>query len=94
MKNDILSYIKVKWPNDYNKIIEIINIWDAMTKGMLDDRLLRSVLFISNGSVESVEKLIELSRIDYRDVFWQDEYDCTDTMKRDFNKTYYENKIL
>lgn len=41
-----------------------------------------------------LKQVIRLSQLDLRDVLWQAEYDCGDEILRDFNKTFYELKLI
>ncbi len=94
MQPDINQYIFKKWPNNAYEVIAIVNEWDAKAKGLLDDRLIRSVLFISTYDLESIRWNIEEARIDYRDVFLSAEYDKKKNRIRDFTKSFHENQLL
>lgn len=88
MKPDIQKRLKDDFGDDLHSILKEINEWDAQTKSLLDDRLLRSVIFLSKGKIESFLEIKEASRKDYRDVLWQAEYDGGEERIRDFNRPF------
>ncbi|MGF1530616.1 MAG: hypothetical protein ACFCU4_04585 [Puniceicoccaceae bacterium] len=88
MKPDIQKRLKDEFGDDFYSILKEINEWDAQTKSLLDDRLLRSAIFLSRGKIESFLAIKEASRRDYRDVLWQAEYDGEEERIRDFNRPF------
>jgi hypothetical protein len=94
MKTDIYQKIEKDFGHDLKQAIEQVEILDAQSKGLINDRLLRSMVFLAKGNIERFKKIIELGRIDYRDVLWQAEYDCGEKQIYDFNKTFHELKLL
>jgi hypothetical protein len=94
MKTDIYQKIERDFGGDLNLAIEQIEILDACSKGLIGDRMLRAMVFLSNGNIERFKQVIELGRTDYRDVLWQAEYDCGEEQLYDFNKTFHELKLM
>lgn len=94
MNTDIYQKIEIDFGEDLDQAIEIINILDARSKGLVGDRMLRAMVFLAKGNIERLEQVIELGRTDYRDVLWQAEYDCGEEQLYDFNKTFYELKLI
>ncbi len=56
--------------------------------------LLRAMVYLANGYIDRFKEIIELARIDYRDVLWQAEYDCTEEHLRDFNSTFHKLGLM
>jgi len=50
-------------------------------------------MFLAKGNVERFKHVIELGRVDYRDVLWQTEYDCGEEKLFDVNKWFHELKL-
>jgi hypothetical protein len=94
MKTDIYQKIKRDFGDDLQLAIEQVEILDARTKGLIGDRMLRSMVFLSKGKIERFKQVIELGRVNYRDVLWQAEYDCGEEQLYDFNKTFHELKLM
>jgi len=93
METDIYQYLEKKWPQEVSRFIDRIEEWDAATKGLLDNRLLRSALYLSD-DYRGFEMHIEMARLDPRDVYWQAEYECTNDRLRDFTKTFHQNGCI
>jgi len=94
MKTDIYQKIERDFGDDLKLAIEQVEILDARTKGLIGNRLLRAMVFLSKGNIDRFKQVIELGRIDYRDVLWQAEYDCGEEQLYDFNKTFHELKLM
>ncbi len=52
------------------------------------DRVLRCVVFLSEGSLQRLAHNAEQARQDYRDVIYWAEYDLNDNRLRDFNQPF------
>ncbi len=94
MKTDIYQKIERDFGDDLKLAIEQVEILDARTKGLIGNRLLRAMVFLSKGNIDRFKQVIELGRTDYRDVLWQAEYDCGEEQLYDFNKTFHELKLM
>lgn len=94
MKTDIYQKIEKDFGDSLPEAIEQINILDARSKGLIHDRMIRAMVFFAKGNVERFKQVIELGRIDYRDVLWQAEYDCGEEQHFDFNKSFHELKLM
>ena len=66
----------------------------AKTNWRIGNRMIRSIVYLSNGDFESLKKTIEHANTDYKDVLWLAEYDRGDEQLRDFNKTFEELGLL
>jgi len=68
---------------------------EAETKGTIGDRIIRAVLYLSDGDLPKFHEKIKLARLDWRDVLMQAEYSFPEEERlRDFNKTFYELGLL
>jgi len=94
MKTDIYQKIERDFGDDLKLAIEQVDILDARTKGLIGNRLLRAMVFLSKGNIDRFKQVIELGRTDYRDVLWEAEYDCGEEQLYDFNKTFHELKLM
>ncbi|MDB2506318.1 hypothetical protein N9X20_02090 [Opitutales bacterium] len=88
MKPDIQKKLKADFGDDFYAVLDEINKWDIETKSLLEDRLLRSVIHLSEGKIEKFLEQKELSRLDPRDIYWQAEYDCGEERIRDFSRPF------
>lgn len=66
----------------------------AQTNWRIGNRMVRAIVYLSNGDFESLKKTIEHANTDYKDILWQAEYDRGDDQLRDFNKTFEELSLL
>ena len=94
MKQDIEHKLKKDFGENFHFVLQRINIWDAEVKGLLDDRIVRSVLFLADGDLEKYEHYETAARTDFRDVLWQAEYDEPNgERKRDFSRVFEQSEI-
>lgn len=94
IKTDIYRKIEIDFKDNLQAVIEQIEILDTDGKGLINDRLLRAMVFVANGDIERLKQIVTLARTDYRDVLWQAEYDAGEKRVYDFNKSFYELKLL
>ncbi len=95
MKTDIYQKISQDFGNDCTDVVNIFNALDAETKGIMSDRLVRAIIYLSNGSLDSLVRQIKLARLDWRDVFMNAEYSYPDRERlRDFSKSFHELGLL
>ena len=94
MKTDIYQKIESDFKEDKDLALREIDILEAKTKGLIGDRLLRAMVYLANGDINEFKAMIKLSEIDYRDLLWQAEYECTEERKRDFNKSFHELGLI
>jgi hypothetical protein len=88
MTPDIQKKLQDDFGNDFYAVLDEINKWDIETKSLLEDRLLRSVIYLSEGKIEKFLEQKELSRLDPRDIYWQAEYDGGEERIRDFSRPF------
>ena len=94
MNTDIYQKIERDFGSDFELAIEQVEILGASSKELVDDRMLRAMVFLAKGCIERFKQLIELACTDHRDVLWQAEYDCGEEQIYDFNKTFHELKLM
>jgi hypothetical protein len=66
----------------------------AQTNWRIGNRMVRAIVYVSNGDFESLKRSIKHATTDYKDVLWLAEYDRGDEQLRDFNKTFDELGLL
>jgi len=94
MKHDIQHKLQKDFGSDFYTVLERINEWDAEVKSLLEDRVLRSVIYLADGDLKRFELYKEIARRDVRDVFWQAEYDEPEgRRKRDFSKVFEQSDL-
>ncbi len=94
MATDIYQKIEQDFGDDAAAVHRELSTLDAETKGLISDRLIRSIIYLSQGNLQSFRTYIEMARLDWRDVLWHAECDPPNTkIKRDFTKTFHELKL-
>ncbi len=88
-----------KIENDFDEraceIHEELKVLDAKTKGMISNRIIRAIVYLSNGDVSTFHEKVKLAQVDWRDVLMQAEYSYPENERlRDFDKTFYELGLL
>jgi len=73
---------------------ELVKTLDASSNGLIEDRILRAIVFLAKGNLDNFQHAIDLCRTDFRDLLWQAEYDCGDEQLYDFKKTFHEFKLM
>ena len=54
----------------------------------LSDRVLQCVLFVAAGSVDELQRRLDLAKFDYRDMIMEAEYDHLQRQIRNFNEPF------
>ena len=94
MKVDIYQKIVRDFGNRANECIERIEALDAATKGLIDDQLIRCIVYLASGDLASLDEWIERARLDWRDVIMNAEFSSPDEKHvRDFRKTFFDLKL-
>lgn len=94
MRTDIYQKVVADFGAEATAALRLIDQIDANSKGLVGDRLLRAIIFLSCGSVQALNRNIEAARTDYRDVLWQAEYDGGEKRLRNFERTFHELGLL
>jgi len=90
--NNMMRDIAEKLHSDFGpKADEAINMIEAFQTND-NTRILRCVVYLADGNINSLKAMIDLATIDYRDVIYQAEYDCADQRKRDFNQPFEQSE--
>ncbi|MEH6473024.1 MAG: hypothetical protein V7752_17440 [Halopseudomonas sp.] len=66
----------------------------AKTNWQIGNRIIRSIIYLANGDLESLKTNIEFALADHQDVVWLAEYDRGDEQLRNFSKTFQELGLL
>lgn len=94
MQEDIENKIKKDFSEFAPEAIEIFNYLNRRTLGLMSDRMLRSMVFLADGRVSRLKKIIEHSRSSYRDILTEAENDNHSEQIYNFKKSFYEMKLL
>jgi hypothetical protein len=92
-KDDIQQQIELDFNDMSAKAIEILGDAISKTDYLKTDRVIRCILFLSNGDIDKLRKFIDNATFDTRDVMLWAEYEKLDgefnyKRIRDFNKTF------
>ncbi|WP_036187869.1 hypothetical protein [Marinobacterium lacunae] len=95
MALDIYQKIENDFGERANEVHEELKVLDAKTKGMISNRIIRAIVYLSNGDVSTFHEKVKLAQVDWRDVLMQAEYSYPENERlRDFDKTFYELGLL
>ncbi|PML75732.1 hypothetical protein [Enterovibrio norvegicus] len=95
MALDIYQQIDKDFGDRANEVHEVLNVLDAKTKGMISNRVIRAIVYLSKGDISTFHEKVKLAQVDWRDVLMQAEYSYPDgERERDFDKTFYELGLL
>ena len=94
LETDIYQKIEHDFGANANAAIEQIDQLEAITKGLIDNRLLRAMIYLANGNLDGLTTTIERGRKNYRDVLCQAEYDGGEVRIHDFNKSFHELGLI
>lgn len=92
MTPDIVSKIEADF-EDPNEILEILESMESRNRGPISDRTYRSIVFLAQGSKDKLNHYVELAFQDYRDLYWQAEYEDPETRKYDFSRSFEEQGL-
>lgn len=86
---DISQRIIQEYNEKFNFVEELLtNLYFFHDAEEFKLRLIRAVVFLSNGNIERLEYYINQANTDYRDIFYWAEYDQADKQIRDFTKPF------
>jgi len=95
MALDIYQKIESDFGERANEVHEELKVLDAKTKGMISNRIIRAIVYLSNGDISTFHEKVKLAQVDWRDVLMQAEYSYPENERlRDFDKTFYELGLL
>lgn len=94
MKTDIYRKMERDFGSEISLALKQVEAPDLPAEGVTGDRVLRAMVFLAKGDLETLEQLIKLASTDYRDVLWQAEYDCGDKRRFDFSRSFHELGLL
>jgi hypothetical protein len=90
MKTDIYQRIVADFGAEATVALRLLDQLDASTKSLMNDRVVRAIIFLSRGSLAALKGNIERARTDCRDILWQAEYDGKERRVRNFEKSFHE----
>lgn len=91
---DIIEKIQQEYKDQYDFVEDLLTNQSFFhTEEEFILRLIRSILFLSEGSIEQLQKYLNIAKIDFRDVFYWAEYDQNNKQIRDFKKPFKGNTI-
>ncbi len=94
MAIDIYQKVEQDFKTDAAAAHEELSKLDAMTKGLISDRLIRAIVYMADGNLDALREYIKKSRNNWQQVIDEAEYDPdAPERKRDFNKTFHELKL-
>jgi hypothetical protein len=94
LQTDIYLKLEHDFGEALPQALSLLEDVEAQTKGNVDDRILRAMIYLSKGDVGRLEELIALVQKDYRDLLWQAEYDEQGQRQFDFSKTFHELNFI
>ncbi|MHC4942739.1 MAG: hypothetical protein ACYTG7_06930 [Planctomycetota bacterium] len=74
--------------DDAELVIEALSDFRARNPDIESDRIIRCIVFVASGNLDTLEQAIELARTDYRDLIMWAEYNEKDQRIRDMNKPF------
>jgi hypothetical protein len=95
-KEDITTRIKIDFGIKSDEVFERLTKAIEKTEYISTDRVIRSIIFLSEGNLQELNRYIEVATYDTRDVmFWAEYENLNDNSNpkriRDFNKTFEES---
>ena len=95
-KEDITTRIKIDFGIKYDEVFELLTKAIEKTEYISTDRVIRSIIFLSEGNLQELNRYIEVATYDTWDVmFWAEYENLNDNSNpkriRDFNKTFEES---
>ena len=98
LPKDIIDEMKIRFDSDFLSANKILMEYLTENDYLNSDRIIRSVIFLTQNGIENFEKNLNLAKIDPRDVMLWAEYENPNETQpkrvRNFNKTFTENEIL
>jgi hypothetical protein len=94
-KEDITKRIKIDFGLKSDEVFERLTNAIKKTEYLSTDRVIRSIIFLSKGNLQELNRYIDVATFDTRDVMLWAEYkklngDLNFKRIRDFNKTFEE----
>lgn len=98
LPHDIIVEMESRFNSDYDSAINILTEYITQNKYLNSDRIIRCVIYLTNGGIESFKSYLESAKGDPRDVIYWAEYEGdfenhNVEQIRDFNKTFDQNDV-
>ena len=95
MKPDTYQKIEKDFGDDIAPALDRFQALEAETKGMVDDRLVRAIIYLAKGDIGALDRYIVMAKLDWRDVLVNAEYRHPGDKKlRDFTLTFHQLGLL
>ena len=94
MATDIYQKIENDFGTDSQKVMEEIKFMNAQSKGMIGNRILRAVVYLAKGNFDDFRYFAEKARTEFNEVLRQAEHDENGHKIYDFNKSFYQLKLM
>ena len=88
MPPDIAGRIESDFGPAAAEAAEILATFLAHGDEAVSDRLVRCIVYLARGNLETLCETIDLAEKDYRDVIWAAEYDGTQVRRQDFSQPF------
>lgn len=93
MQPDIIEKINAEF-DDPEEALKTLKAMESVSLGHVSNRILRGIVYLSQGNTSKLRHYIKLALTDYRDLIWQAEYEDPEIQKYDFNKSFNELGLL
>ncbi|ADV48030.1 protein chain elongation factor EF-Tu [Cellulophaga algicola DSM 14237] len=90
---DIIDKIKLDYRQSWNKAFSEIQELIISNESFRNKRIIRAIIHLGNKDLAHLEKIIEQTKIDWRDILLWAEYDKKEKRIRDFNNEFGKEEI-
>jgi len=95
--NDIVTKIKNSDAEDFGKTLRIIQPVILENAELRSSRIVRAIIFLSQGRIDKLEDTLKIAKIDYRDLLLMAEYENRDSSNpirvRNFSNEFGKERI-
>jgi len=95
--DDIITKINNNNSEEFGKMLRLIQPVILENVVLRSARMLRAIIFLSEGKIEKLEDTLKIAKIDYRDLLLMAEYENRDSINpirvRNFNNEFGKEKI-
>jgi len=79
--------------DDPGQVMAVLESLESLNNGQVTDRTYRSIVFLAGGSKVKLGHYMGLALRDYRDLYWQAEYENPEVRKYDFSRPFDEQGL-
>jgi len=84
LPEDILQRVHQDFPDEYETVLQLLDSY----KGPEQARVVRCIIYLSQGNSDRLLSSLHTATVDYRDVIYFAEYDQHDHRVRDFSAVF------